>query len=167
MTHVAVFETIAGATACWAIAELALASGAPRLGRGFWTFGALLAIVHSIAAFGVFYNWSQDIALAATARQTAEVVGIASDSGLFVNYALLLVWGADATWWWVAPRRYLARSRLISWPVRGFLFFMFLNGTVIFADGWMRVLGVGAIAIVVFAWYRQTGSRVTERHQLS
>ena len=42
------------------------------------------------------------------------------------------------------------RSR---WLIRGFVWFMFVNGAVIFADGWMRAIGVARRAgASVFAW---------------
>lgn len=44
--------------------------------------------------------------------------------------------------------------------VRGFVWFMFLNGAIVFADGGMRVLGILAVGTVSLAWlmklFRQT-----------
>lgn len=148
MTPFAVFGTIAGATAAWAIAEC-------RRSRAFWTVGAVLSVIHALAAFEVFHAWSHEAALVATARGTAAVTGVGWGGGLYVNYAFLAIWMADAVWWWLSPHSYVTRPAAASVFVRGFLFFMFLNGAVVFADGWMRVLGIAAIAAVLVAWYRR------------
>ena len=145
MTDAAVFVTIAGATGAWAGAELLRS-------RLLWSAGAVLASVHAVAAFAVFYGWSHDVAVAATARQTAALTGLPWGGGVFFNYAFLAVWIGDAIWWWRAPRGYAARPRAIDAAVRGFLFFMFVNGAVIFADGWMRLLGGLAVGVVSMTW---------------
>ena len=142
-----VFLTIAGAVICWAIGE-ALRS------RAAWTAGAVLTLVHSVAAFGVFYGWSHETARVMTARQTAEATGIDFGGGIYVNYAFVAVWLLDAIWWCVFPRSYAARPRPVSWAVHGFIFFIMLNGSFVFADGWARLLGVAAVGSVVtsFVW---------------
>jgi hypothetical protein len=49
---------------------------------------------------------------------------------------------------------------MLSTAVRGFIFFIVLNGAVVFADGWARLIGIAAvgsvIGAVVWSW-RQTG----------
>lgn len=153
MSELAVFGSIAGATVAWALAEV-VRGVVPRAGRLFWTVGAFLAVIHSAAAFGVFHAWSHEAALVATAQQTAAVTGLDWGGGLYINYAFLVIWTADALWWWTSPDTYETRPAAVSMFVRGFLFFMFVNGAVIFADGWMRVLGIAAIVAVSAAWYR-------------
>ena len=145
MIELAVFGAIAGSLMAWAAGEL-------RHSRALWTVGALLAAVHSAAAFAVFYEWSHDRAVAATAQQTAAVTGLAWGGGVFFNYAFLAIWLGDAMWWWVSPTSYETRDRAIDFIVRGFLFFMFLNGAIVFADGGMRVLGTFAVAAVSVSW---------------
>lgn len=145
VTDAAVFGSIAGAASAWAGAELLRS-------RLLWSAGAVLMSIHAVAAFAIFYGWSHDAAVAATARQTAELTGLAWGGGVFFNYALLAVWMGDAAWWWGAPRGYAARPRAIDAAVRGFVFFMFVNGAVIFADGWMRLLGGLAVGAVSMTW---------------
>jgi hypothetical protein len=147
MTQLAVFGTIAASTMAWALAEW-------RRSRTLWAIGAILATIHSAAAFEVFYGWSHDAAVVATAHQTRAVFGVDWGGGLYFNYAFLVVWLADALWWWIVPRRYDSRPPVIGAVVRSFLFFMFLNGAVIFADGWMRVLGILSVTIVSIAWLK-------------
>lgn len=153
MTEFAVFSTIAGATLAWA-AAVCLRS------RALWTVGALLAVTHSVAAFAVFHGWRHQAAVAATARQTAALTGVAWGGGIFFNYAFLAIWLSDAIWWWASPRTYHARSRAVTATIHGFLFFMFVNGAIIFADGWMRLLGIVAVGVVGTTWltrfFRQT-----------
>ena len=153
MTELAVFATIAGATLAWAAAEI-------WRWRVMWMVGAVLATVHSVAAFALFYDWSHRTAVIETSRQTAALTGISWAGGIFFNYAFVAIWLADAMWWWVSPRSYGARARLIDGFVRGFLFFMFFNGAIVFADGWMRALGIVAVGGVGLTWltrlYRST-----------
>ena len=150
MTSVAVFGTVAAATVAWAASEVV--SGRRR--RVLWTLAAVLMLVHSIAAFATIYGWSHQTAVEATARQTRAVTGFASGSGIYVNYAFLLLWLGDAIWWWLTPEQYETRARWISWFIRGFVWFMFLNGAVIFADGWMRAIGAAAVLAVRVSWVR-------------
>lgn len=128
-------------------------------GRWAWTAGALAAVTHSALAFHVRYNWSHSAAYADTARQTAAVTGLAWGGGVFVNYAFLAVWTADVLWWWVAPDAFGRRPRLLDGAVRGFLWFMFVNGAVIFADGWVPWLGGAAALAVAVAWCRGAGAQ--------
>jgi hypothetical protein len=141
----------------WVVGEWQRSLGleAARRGRGAWTIGALAAVLHSALAFQLRHGWSHGAAYADTARQTAAVTGLDWGGGLFVNYLFLAVWTADALWWWMAPDSFRRRARLLDRSVRGFLWFMFLNGAVVFARGWMRGLGAAAVLAVAAAWYRR------------
>lgn len=158
-----VFGTIAVAVITWALAEVF----ASRL---LWSAGAVLTVVHSVVAFVVFYDGSHATARAETMRQTATLTGIEFAGGIYVNYAFLVVWTTDAVWWWMAPHSYAARPKWVSWAVRGFIFFIILNGAVIFADGWARVTGVAAVATVLLnasmprwrQWFTVPGTRKSE-----
>jgi hypothetical protein len=143
------------ATAAWACAEcLALRRPGDSLARSFYTAAAALAVVHVLAAFHITYGWSHERALADTAQQTAAVAGLAWGGGLFVNYAFLFLWLADAAWWWVAPVRRARRSAALE-RTRLFLFtFMFINGAIVFAGLVGRMVGIPAVAAVATAWAR-------------
>jgi hypothetical protein len=140
-----VFVTISAAVMCWAAGEVLRS-------RAWWTAGAALALIHSVAAFGAFYQWSHDTARVSTAEQTAAVTGIPFSGGIYVNYAFLAVWLGDAAWWWMSPQGYDRRPPLISFAVRGFIFFIIVNGAVVFADGWARIVGLVSSAAVVITW---------------
>jgi hypothetical protein len=146
--EIAVFYTIAAAVLCWAVAE-ALAS------RVFWTSGALLALVHSVAAFVWFYGGSHDTARIETTRQTAALTGVDFSGGIYLNYLFLIVWLGDAAWWWVAPTSYRARPRALGLAVRGFIFFVIVNGAVVFADGGARVVGFVALILAGFGTFHR------------
>jgi hypothetical protein len=143
--EIAVFGTIAVATIAWAL-------GTSLPSRGWWTAGAIAALVHVAAAFHVFHHWSHGSAVMATARQTGALTGLYRGEGVFLNYAFLVVWLADAAWWWLEPSRYRTRSMRVTAVIHGFLFFMFVNGAIVFADGWMRIIGVIAVGIVSITW---------------
>jgi hypothetical protein len=149
--EIAVFATISAAVLCWALGE-ALQS------RAFWTSGALLALIHSVAAFVVFYGGSHETARVETMRQTAALTGIEFSGGIYLNYVFLVVWLADAAWWWVAPVSYRARARAVSFAIRAFIVFIIVNGAVVFADGWARIVGLVALLVAAAGtWHRRTG----------
>lgn len=138
--HLLVFGSIAAAVIGWALGE-AFRS------RAAWTAGALLMVVHSLAAFAFFYDWSHDTARRITRQQTAALTGIDFAGGIYINYLFVAVWLADATWWCVSPADYARRPRWLTWMIRGFICFIIVNGAIVFADGWARILGVIAVAI--------------------
>ena len=101
MTQVLVYWTIAAATLAWAFAEACrLHARALRLARAVWTAAAILFVIHSASAFVLIYDASHTRALAETARQTAAMTGVASGSGLYLNYLFLAAWVGDCVWWW-------------------------------------------------------------------
>ena len=151
--ELAVFGTISAAVICWAAAET-LAN------RALWSVAALLALIHSAAAFMIFYDGQHEIARVETARQTAALTGIAFTGGIYVNYLFLVVWTADAVWWLLASDSYARRSRALSLAIRGFIFFIILNGAVVFADGWARIVGVVSVMLVVASWFLRRSSRL-------
>ncbi len=149
--------TIALAIVAWAAAEWLKRRGPRRsdsAARAVWTAGALLLGLHTLAAFHVVHRWSHQAAADETARQTAALTGLSWSGGLFVNYAFLAVWAADAVWWWTAPASYRGRPSAVQTAVFVFFVFMFVNGAIVFADGAMRVLGVVAVTVVLWSWYR-------------
>ena len=155
MTQVAVFWTIAASTVAWAIAECCRVLGwQMTLARLVWSAGAVAMTVHAVSAFAIVYRGSHEVALAETARQTAALTGFDSGFGLYVNYAFLTIWLADAAWWWSGPA---ARGRTagLGWTRLGLFLFMFVNGAVIFADGWMRTIGIVCVTAVVAAMIAQ------------
>ena len=144
-------------TAALAVSML---GGAPRksdrrkkMARNLWTWGLLAYLVHMVAAFHFVHAWSHRHASLETARQTEELVGVASGVGLWLNYLFTLVWAADVIRWWRDPSGHARRPRGMRLAVHFFLAFMFFNGTVVFASGFARSLGIAAMLTLLVAWF--------------
>ncbi|MFO0800285.1 MAG: hypothetical protein U0804_22690 [Gemmataceae bacterium] len=141
LDHPAIRETAWLAVAAWAL-------GWPRAWSGdgvwLWAWGALAAATHVAVAMHVGHGWSHADAV----RHTAELSGVGA--GVWVNYAFVAVWLADAAWlvmWGVSYRR---RPRWMTWCVHGFLAFVVVNAAVVFAADWRRGL-LWAVLIVGIA----------------
>jgi hypothetical protein len=109
--------------------------------RWLWTVGCLLFLAHVGCAFRFQHHWSHEAAYEATARRTAETVGVASGAGLYLNYLFAVLWPADVIWWWLAPLARSARPRWLTWCWIAFFGFMALNATVVFGGTTARLLG--------------------------
>jgi hypothetical protein len=160
MTQPLVFGSVAGAIIAWAMAEWWRDTpGRLVHARLAWTLGAAMMGLHSVAAFIILYEGSHATALAATARQTAALTGVADGSGIYVNYLFVAIWMIDALWWWIAPAAYTARPSIVSHGLRAVFLFMFVNGAFVFADGLMRALGAAAVVVAATAWIRHAARR--------
>jgi hypothetical protein len=106
-----------------------------------WRAGAVACAAHVAVAFHLGHGWSH----AAAWEHTREAGGFGD--GIFVNYALVAVWLADA----LRP----ARSGWRWWLVRGFVAFVMVNAAVAFG-GWRAraafVLALGAGIALHRAW---------------
>jgi hypothetical protein len=161
----AVRATIWLAVAAWVTGEWrrTAARADVNAGRAPWAVGALAALAHTLLAFHVHHGWSHDAALAATARDTAAVVGWRWGGGLYFNYVFVLLWLADAAWWWLDAASFARRPPYADAAVRFFLWFMFANGAFVFVRGPARWMGLAAAIAVAWAWYRGRG-RGAVRH---
>lgn len=146
------------ATVAWAIGEALMrrTPGSDRLARSIWTIGLTLALVHVLLAFQLVYAWDHDRAVASTMRQSVDRVGWGWRGGIYVNYAFLILWLADVCWWWLAPASRASRSTRIETARLVLFTFMFVNGAVVFASGFARLVGIASISLVMFAplWRR-------------
>ncbi len=150
---VAVRGSIAVATLSWASAEW-LRLRHPSAGataRACWTLGAASTVVHTIAVFHNIHGWSQDAALAHTAQQTAVLTGLRWGGGLYVNYAFIALWVADAALWWHDRAAYERRSAGARDALLAVFLFMFVNAGIVFAHGPARVVGTIVVGIVLLA----------------
>jgi hypothetical protein len=128
-----------------------------------WTAGCLALLLHLVCAFQFYHHWSHAAAYEATARQTAEVVGLAWGGGLFANYAFAALWMLDTFWWWCRPQYYQVRPRAIEWVVQGFLAFILFNATVVFGKGTIRWLGLAAcLCLVIVLGYAAHARRSSQ-----
>lgn len=129
------------------IAALALWISKPtHFPKRAWTAACLFYLIHMMTAFAFFHNFSHTEAYHATARQTQTLMGVYYGGGLYWNYVFTVIWMADALWAWLG--NYTQRARWIAWAVHGFLAFMFVNATVVFGKGWIRIAGaVGFLSL--------------------
>lgn len=136
----------------WRVSEVA--DPARRRARLAWTAGAAALLAHTALAFQVRHFWSHDHAAREIARRTEEVVGLAWNGGIFVNYAFDALWLAEVAWWWAAPAGFLGRSRAALVASRVVFVTMFVNGAIVFASGPIVPVGAVAIGLVALAWTR-------------
>lgn len=130
-----------------------------REARLAWTLGCGFFLVHVACAFAFFHAWSHAAAERETAQQTAALTGWRWGGGIWFNYVFAVAWLADVLWWWMAPRSFARRSRVIEVLWQSFFFFMVFNGAVVFAHGPVRWLGLAVCGGLAALWWR-TARRV-------
>ncbi len=137
----------------WCIAAMLLmADLEAHAARAWWTAGCAFAWLHTAIAFHAVHGWSH----AAAFEHTERVGGFGS--GVFINYSFLVIWAFDVAWSWLAPRAYERRPRWLSWSIHGFLAFVVLNATVVFASGPLRWVAAAAFALLTWEAIRQRRS---------
>jgi len=134
--------------------------------RRAWTIACASLIAHYVFAFQFFHAWSHSSAYADTARQTAEVFSVDWGGGIFINYALLLLWVIDVAWWWFAgSEAYRRRAWWITISWHAFLIFIIFNATVVFKDGLQRWVGLVLCLVLCLSWISVNRNRSTHRLQ--
>jgi hypothetical protein len=119
-----------------------------------WTIGCVSLLAHFAVAFHFYHAWSHESAFLDTARQTVEVFGINWGGGLFINYAVALVWFGDVAWWWGAGvNSYRQRPWWLTMLSHGFLIFIIFNATVVFKGGLTRWVGVVVCLSLCLSWF--------------
>lgn len=152
LTHSTIWISIfAYAVGCLVFAT---ARDRDRWVRLAWTIGCAALVAHFISAFQFYHSWSQSSAYHETARQTAEVVGINWGGGLFINYAVAILWTSDIAWWWFAGvKSYRRRPWLLTMLWHGFLVFIIFNATVVFKAGLTRWIGLLVCLSLCLSWF--------------
>ncbi len=123
--------------------------------RAIWTIACASLIAHFVSAFQFYHGWSHAAAYEDTARQTRELFGLNWGGGVFINYALLIVWMIDIAWWWrsgLDSYRKRPLPLLVAW--HGFLIFIIFNATLVFGDGMVRWMGLVICLMLMLAWVR-------------
>jgi len=163
---VAVAETLAEHASLWAIRVALLAMvvtfamqlrGLAELSnvvRGTWLVGATAAFGHSALALLSFHDGSHAAAFEATAQQTEELLGVAVGVGLYVNYIFVAVWLVDALLRCFRADLYRLLPYWYRVAMYSFLIFIAFNGTVVFKDGWLRLLGLIVTAVLLVMWWK-------------
>ena len=145
---------------CYAIVLTLLLAGCRgarwrRVLRTIWTIGCLAFVAHVAAAFHYTHHWSHADAIRSTAQQTKALMGWAFGEGLYFSYIFLLLWIADAAFWWLRPDRYESRPNWMNYAIHGYLFFIAFNGAIVFESGVTRPAGIVAVAVFAFFAYRR------------
>lgn len=113
--------------------------------RWLWTAGCLLFIAHVACAFQFTHHWSHQHAWRHTADETKRMMGVAFGDGIYFSYVFLLLWAADVACLWLGIRR----PRWLVISVYLFLFFIAMNGAIVFEAGPTRPVGIVVVALVL------------------
>ena len=155
--------TVRISMACYCGFLLMKASGLSRsqsLLRWIWTFGLACFLLHVLAAFELYHEWSHSHAYQHTADRTWEAVGWRWGGGIYFNYLLLFVWALDVGIWWCVGLDWPNRSGLYQMGLHGFFAFMVLNATVAFGPrGWTGVAVLMVASLTYLVWQRSRRSQ--------
>jgi hypothetical protein len=163
VAHPLIFETAWFAMAWWFLAafvrllaarmEPDLRTGLEGSARWFSTVGLATFLVHLAVSFHLGHAWSHGSAV----ERVRETGGFGE--GIFVSHLFTVVWAVEVVWSWAAFERYLTRPLWATGAVYGFLAFVVLNATVVFAAGWPRWVSLLVFVALAFAlaWTRRAG----------
>jgi hypothetical protein len=138
----------------WFVGSLALWEkwrSAPR----WWAVGCAYLWLHVAIVYHLMHAWSHDAAF-----DHIRTVG-GMGEGLYMNYALMALWLADALWLYVAESSYQRRPRWIGWLLHGYLFLMVFNAMVPYGTWIGRSVFAGFVVVVVLVL---KGSRLPDSH---
>lgn len=154
LTRSTIWIAIAGyAIGCAVFALARRGSRADAWTRLAWTIGCAALVAHFVSAFHFYHAWSHQSAYLDTARQTAEVFAINWGGGLFINYAVAMLWTADVgVWWFAGVSSYRRRPWLLTIAWHGFLIFIIFNATVVFKEGLTRWIGLLVCLSLCLSW---------------
>ncbi len=111
---------------------------APRCASTCWALACAAYLIHVACAFAYSHHWSHRQAYLHVQRATNF------GSGIFVTYFFSLLWLIDALWFLLAMKNYVHRPTWLARSIRCFLYFIILNGAVIFEGGlsrWGTIIG--------------------------
>ncbi len=124
---------------------------ANRLTVAMWIAGLGFLVLHILLSMGVFHGWSHVEAVQATARRTEEWFGFRFGGGIYANYLFVAVWGLDtslrtAGYWALGencdPLKDTNFKHGVACAIDGFMIFMIVQATVVFAVGPTRWIGL-------------------------
>jgi hypothetical protein len=121
-----------------------------------WLLGALVCATHIAIALSWRYGWNHDLAIRATARQTAAVYGIEWGGGVYLNYLFVAIWMIEGLWWALRPAAYPLRPQSLKWATRLFYLVIIVNAAVVFAGGPGRLAGVLLVACLLATWHSRS-----------
>lgn len=123
--------------------------------RILWTIGCLFFCAHVFCAFAFYHHFSHQEAFDKTATETKAMLGYAFGEGIYFSYLFLVIWIADVIWQWL-PRS-IARPLPAAWTltIHAYIFFIALNGALIFEGGVTRWFGIPLTALLLFVAIRR------------
>jgi hypothetical protein len=130
-------------------------TGGGRAGRLLWSLACLVYLAHVALAFHHYHGWSHAEAVRHVERESGF------GPGIFVSYLFTLAWAADAGWWLLGPLEYAARPAWVGRVLHAFLAFVIFNGSVVYASGPARWLGVGLFALLAVCLRRRRRSSLS------
>ena len=112
-----------------------------------WISAFVIFVIHIFAAFHEHYEWSHQVALTETARQTKETFKVETGVGLYVNYIFAICLVLDL---WAQFKKGGTNHRWRNW-IDGFVIFMLINGAIVFGTIQSRIVGGLCLAAIAFA----------------
>jgi hypothetical protein len=123
--------------------------------RWLWTSGCMLFVLHVACAFHFYHGWSHAAAFEKTASETEALLGVRFGEGIYFSYLFLALWVADvcAMWWFPRPpvaaqAGAMPRSGTLRAVLHAYLFFIALNGAIVFEAGPTRWAGIGVCLLL-------------------
>jgi hypothetical protein len=114
------------------------------------TLGIGLCVVHIVITMGSVHGWSHIAALEATARQTESVYGLRWGGGVYFNYLFVAAWAFEA--WRHSRTNPRHGSPWLRNVLRVFYLLVIVNAAIVFARPQTRLLGVGLVTALLYAW---------------
>jgi hypothetical protein len=128
-------------------------NGRNSLTRGIWTIALLALVLHFVAAYQYYHDWNQTSAYLETARQTNDYIGLNWGGGLYINYAILLIWIVDLSLWWLqGPDSYQKHFWKVRLVWHWLLIFIIFNALIVFKGGMVRWIGILYCSVLIFTW---------------
>lgn len=119
--------------------------------KAIWAFGAAALFVHILWTMLVVHHGSLREAYEHTADQTERVIGVRIGWGVYINFAMLLIWAVDAVAGLAISHWDQVRRKFSPWLHAVFVF-LFFNATVVFGTPFARWMGLGSIALLLGVW---------------
>ncbi|MEM0967798.1 MAG: hypothetical protein AAGJ31_00480 [Verrucomicrobiota bacterium] len=117
-----------------------------------WGAAGLFFLAHVLIALASVHDWSHEDAVAHTARRTEELVGWRFGGGVYFNYLFVALWIGESLLWRFAPGWRRSRPVWLSLLLHGYLFFIVVNGALIFESGPTRTAGLLLMVAVGGIW---------------
>ena len=130
-----------------------LLRGNRRIAKWIWGAGCDFNSLHILVAFHFTHGWSHAAAVANVTGTSKALIGRPIEAGIWFNYTLLIAWIIDAAWLWFGDHSYFRRSKALGYTIHGFIFFMVINGAIVFAPDYVRWPSIAVCGLLGWAWF--------------